>query len=194
MPIDRFLGLARSNRRKLVSYEISLLTIAERLPFELMRTGMWWVWQSSRTMDGRPRSDPSLPDERAPTLLTEDSASAFAREFAEQDDEFRRWILIVGGNDTARAVVDPEQLKRELKAFSEFRDNCLSAVIYQTCDMSYDEFVVDSVVPPAAQELLQVLSDDLGTTPKRLITSSGESVLKRILRGLDEGTTDASSS
>jgi len=46
MSLAELLGFDRPNRRKLVCYEIPLVNIAEQLPLELLRTGMWWVWTS----------------------------------------------------------------------------------------------------------------------------------------------------
>lgn len=51
--------LGRSNRLNPVAYKIPLLTIGDQLPFDLLSTGMWWVWQSSRKI--RRRLVPNLP-------------------------------------------------------------------------------------------------------------------------------------
>ena len=176
MSLAKLLGFDRPNQRKLVCYEISLFALVEQLPLELLQTGMWWVWTSCSNL--------ALPD-RPVTLLTPDSAAAFAGDFAEHDDECRRWMLIVGGaNGTAKAVLDHDRFKKELQAFSEFAETCVSVVIFQIGDSPYEEFVVDSMLSATVRELLQGLSEHVGTTMDRLRTSSGERVLKRVLRGL----------
>ena len=184
MLLAKLLGFDKPNRRNLVCYQISLFTIAEQLPLELLRTGMWWVWDSVRNADETHR-DPALPDLRPLTLLTPDSAAAFAGDFTEHDEEYRRWMLIVGGtNGSGQAVLDPDKLKKELEAFSESAETCVTAVIFQIGDSLYDEFVVDSVPSPAWRDLLQSLSERLGTTMNQLRTSDGKRVIKRVLVGL----------
>jgi hypothetical protein len=176
MSLAKLLGFERPTRRKLVCYEIPLFNIAEQLPLELLRTGMWWVWKSVSNLE--------LPD-RPLTLLTPDSAAAFARDFAEHDEEYRRWMLIVGGtNGSEQAILDPDALKKELQAFSESAETRVTAVIFQIGDSEYEEFIVDSALSATLRQLLQGLSEQVGTTPDHLGTSSGERVLKRVLRGL----------
>jgi hypothetical protein len=176
MSLAKLLGFNRPNKRKPVCYEIPLDTLAEQLLLELLRTGMWWVWTSCSNLE--------LPD-RPLTLLTPDSAAAFAGDFAEYDGEYRRWMLIVGGtNGSEQAILDPDKIKKELQAFSELTQTCVSAVIFQIGDSPYEEFVVDSVPSRVLRDLLQRLSEHVGTTTNRLRTSSGKNVIKRVLVGL----------
>lgn len=185
MSLANLLGCDRPNRRKLVCYEIALSTIAQQLPLELLRTGMCWVWESGRNADGTSGCDPALPDRRPLTLLTPDSAVAFAGDFAEHGEEYWRWMLIVGGANAAeQAMLDPDKLKKELEAFSESAETSVSVVIFQIGDSPYEEFVVESVVSPALGDLLQSLSERLGTATNQLKTSSGARVLKTVLRCL----------
>jgi len=94
-------------------------------------------------------------------------------------------MLIVGGtNDTAQAVLDPDRFKKEIQAFSEFTETCVSVVIFQIGDSPYEEFVVDSMPSATLRELLQGLSEHVGTTMGRLRISSGKNVIKRVLHGL----------
>ena len=81
-------------------------------------------------------------------------------------------------------MLDPDKFKKELQAFSESAETYVSVVIFQIGDSEYEEFVVDSTPDATRRDLLQGLSQHVGTTMDRLRTSSGERVLKRVLRGL----------
>ena len=103
MSLAKLLGFDRPHRRNLECHEISLFTIAEQLPLELLRTGMWWVWGNVRNAD-----------------------------------ETHRLLTICR--------------------------NLCRRIIFQIGDSQYDEFVVGSVPSPARRDLLQSLSERLGTT------------------------------
>ncbi len=137
MSLKDFLHSGGRRHPEPICYEMPLSAIAEQLPFELLKTGMWWIWRSSRQSDRTPYGDPTLPDERGPTLLTPDSAAAFAAEFSEHDDEFSRWVLVVGGNGSPSEVLSsPARMQNEIKGFSQSANTCLEAIIFQIGDLA----------------------------------------------------------
>jgi len=186
MSLAKWLRLHRPSRNKLTCYEIPLLTIAQQLPLELLQADMWWVWTSTRSHPDEAHPDPALPDVRPLTLLTPDSAAAFADDFAEHDDEwYRRWILIVGGTNGSRpAGLDQDELKKELQAISESAETCVSVVIFPIGDSEHEELVVDSKPHENLKELVRGVSERVGVTANRLRTSDGGGVMKRVLLGL----------
>ena len=95
-----------------------------------------------------------MPD-RPLTLLTSDSAAASAGDFAEHDEEYRGWMLIVGGrNGSEHAVLAPDKLKKEFQAFSQSAETRVTALIFQIGDSEYEELVVDSIPSATLRELL----------------------------------------
>jgi len=185
MSLKDFVRSGGRKRPGPVCYEIPLSAIAEQLPFELMKTGMWWIWRSSRQADHTPYCDSALPDKRTPTLLTPDSAAAFAAEFAEHDDEFSRWMLVVGGNGSPPGVLlSAAQMQGEIEGFSQAANTSLEAIIFQIGDSPNEEFVVGSVPSPTAMTLLESLAERVGTRLDRLRTTPGRGVLDRVLNGI----------
>lgn len=180
--IGGLLGGGAAKRRRLISYKIDLFLIADRLPVELLKTAMWWIWLSDRQPDGTPRGDRELPDQRPLTLLTPASLGDFVGDFTEHDDESRRSVLIVGGmTDNSEPVLNPELLWKELRGLSEGTETCVSAFILQVGDLPYEEFVIDSMPPKVLSGLLLGLCQRLGVTLDSIKTSSGRSVLRRVL-------------
>jgi hypothetical protein len=147
MSLKDFVRSGGRKRPGPVCYEIPLSAIAEQLPFDLMKTGMWWIWRSSRQADHTPYCDSALPDKRTPTLLTPDSAAAFAAEFAEHDDEFSRWMLVVGGNGSPPGVLlSAAQMQGRSKVFHKprtllLRQSYSKSAIRQTRSSLSDRFL-----------------------------------------------------
>jgi hypothetical protein len=108
----------------------------------------------------------------------------FAREFAERDDEWRRWIAVVGvSGDPMKTVLDPARIEKEIHAFSDCGGSRLRAIIVQVGDSPYEEFIVGRMLAPSLLRLLQLWSERLETTVGRLQKRSGKRALKRTLLG-----------
>lgn len=165
-----------------ISYRIPLFEYAERLPADLLETGMSWVWESVGQGPDWPAHDPELPNRKELTELTSENAPIFTREFSQHDGEHRRWFASYGGHsELLKIASDRGKLRTELEAFSESRSNCLAAVMLQVGDSPYEEFVVSRTPSQPLQQLLQVWCKRLGTRVDKLSHWSGRTLLGRTL-------------
>lgn len=141
-----------------ICYEVPLWERSEKIPSELLSSGLVWHWGSALNEASADNfKDLNLPSERALTLLTSDNAGVLRWDFKERDlDGCGRYIHLIGADrDQSEHLLEIGGLRRDLESFINKERGPIRLVIIQHGDCPTALVFVSHNPTALATELLE---------------------------------------
>lgn len=157
-----------------IDYAVPMSWFDQQLPQDLLATGLYWVWESSR---GGKAAHPGVPSHRPPTALTPALAPEITKEIGEYDGEIGREFVAFA--TVERIELNAAQLLAAIRAFARSGAGPLVAVLYQD-PAGPGHFLIASAPLPTLSDLLETWASRLGKPSTEIQKSSGRSLLKRL--------------
>ena len=168
--LKRWFGKAKGP----VAYRLPLDWFEVQLPADLLGSGLYWVWESSRAFKA---VHASLPDEREPTVLTSELAPVFSAEIGEYCLETHREVTVFA--TAAPVVLSAEELTAAIRTFAKSGEGPLVAILYQQPQGSSEVFVPQELSDAMAR-LLTTWAERLGKPMREIERAGGGDMLRRI--------------
>ena len=157
-----------------LAYRVPLDWFEAQLPGDLLSTGLYWVWESSRGFKG---GRPTLPESRSMTVLTPELAGALSAEIGEYYLEAHREVTAFA--TAGPMVLSAEGLQQAIRAFASKGAGPLVAVLYQPSQGAAEVFLPQLLPDPLAR-LLGTWAERLGKPVDKIERVPGGAILKRI--------------
>ena len=157
-----------------VAYRLPLDWFEVQLPGDLLGSGLYWVWESSR---GFKAVQASLPDERGPTVLTAELAPVFSAEIGEYYLEAHRELTVFA--TAVPVALSAAELTGAIRAFAKSGEGPLMAILYQP-PQGPSEVFVPQALSRVMDRLLTLWAERLGKPMNQIERTEGGDMLRRI--------------
>ena len=167
----------RDDRPSAIQGPIFTETVLSSLSEILFESGIYWLFESTRTGQPPGNVDEAPPEHRGRVVLSDETSKILLSDLTEKNVHgFKRFVALYGGTSDLFALTGDDQLYDAVTAFSEGRPSHIKVLLIQFGDVVPDVIYVRPGVDASLDRLLAAIDiPNLSTlTPSKYREFKGE--------------------